>query len=330
MASIKTRILVISDTHGDDLIHRPITGTYDVAIHCGDLTEESKLEEFRTSLNAMLAIQAPLKLIIAGNHDLSLDPPVLANKLADNTTAEDADLVKRTYGDFGEARALFETDAAKAGGVVFLDEGNHTFSLANGASLLVYASPYTASKACTWGFQYRPSADGVDHTWDIKPNTDIVITHSPPHGVLDYTEHKTRAGSPSLFAAIAQAKPKMHCFGHIHEAWGAKVVGWRSTDTDNTESELVSALPTHFTAIDNDRSNLIESLASLRVGKFDTPDSAAEKAARRKCYDDQGCCTVTQCLENDQTLFVNAAIEGPVEGAQQHPWVVELDSPASV
>ncbi|KAM0707775.1 hypothetical protein Q7P35_004424 [Cladosporium inversicolor] len=330
MASIKTRILIISDTHGEDIIHKPITGTYDVAIHCGDLNEESKLDEFRVSLNTMLHIQAPLKLIIAGNHDFSLDPPVLANKLADNTTAEDADLVKCTYGDFGEARTMFESEAAKVAGVVYLDEGNPTFSLANGASLSVYASPYTASKACTWGFQYRPSADGNDHAWDIKPNTDIVITHSPPHGVLDDTEHKTRAGSPSLFAAIAQAKPKMHCFGHIHEAWGAKVVGWRPTDTDNTKSELGSALPTHFTAIDNDRSNLIESLASLRVGKFDTPDSVAKKDARRKRYDDQGCCAVTQRLENDQNLFVNAAIEGRVEGAQQHPWVAELDLPASV
>jgi predicted phosphodiesterase len=148
MASIKTRVLVLSDTHGDDLIHKP-TGTYDVAIHCGDLTEESKLDEFRVALDTMLSIQAPLKLIIAGNHDFSMDVPVLANKLADNTTAEDADLVKRTYGDFGEARALFETDAAKAAGVRFLDEGNYTFDLANGASLSIYASPYTASKACT-------------------------------------------------------------------------------------------------------------------------------------------------------------------------------------
>jgi predicted phosphodiesterase len=80
MASIKTRVLVISDTHGDDLIHKSIAGTYDVAIHCGDLTEESKLDEFRVSLNMMLGIQAPLKLIIAGNHDFSLDTPVLANK----------------------------------------------------------------------------------------------------------------------------------------------------------------------------------------------------------------------------------------------------------
>ena len=327
MAFIKSRIPVISDTHGDDLIHKPTTGTYDVAIHCGDLTEESKLDEFRASLNTMLAIKAPLKLIIAGNHDFSLDPPVLATKLADNTTASDADLIKRTYGASGEARALFDSDLAKAAGVVFLDEGNRTFTLANGASLAVYASPYTASKTCTWGFQYRPSDD---HAWDIKPNTDIAITHSPPHGVLDYTDSKTRAGSPSLFAAVAKAKPKMHCFGHIHEAWGAKVVGWRPRDTENTETEFGSAaLLTHFTAIDNDRSTLIESLASLRSGKFDTAESSAEKAARRERYDEHGCCTVAQALENDQTLFVNAAVEGPSEGVQQWPWAVELELPAS-
>jgi Icc-related predicted phosphoesterase len=316
MASIKTRILIVSDTHGDDLIHKP-TGTYDVAIHCGDLTEESKLDEFRVSLNMMLAIQAPLKLIIAGNHDFSMDIPVLANKLADNTTAEDSDLVKRTYGDPGEVRAMFETDATKAAGVVLLDEGNHSFKLANGATLSVYASPYTASKAWTWGFQYQPSDE---HAWDIKPNTDVVITHSPPHGVLDYTSNKTRAGSPSLFAAVAKAKPKMHCFGHIHEAWGAKVVGWRQTETEN---------PTHFTAIDNDRSILVESITSLSIGKFDTLESSAEKVAKRERYDRQGYCIVAQGLENDQTLFVNAAIEGPSEGVQQHPWVVELDLPAS-
>lgn len=314
---INTSVLIISDTHGDDLIHKPSGSSYDVAIHCGDLTEESKLSEFKTSLDTMLAIQAPLKLVIAGNHDFSMDIPVFANKLTDNITAEDASLVKSTYGDFGEARAMFETEATKAAGIVFLDEGNHTFQLANGASLSVYASPYTASKSCTWGFQYRPSAE---HTWDIKPNTDIVITHSPPHGVLDYTEHKTRAGSLSLFAAVAQAKPKMHCFGHIHEAWGAKLVAWRETFGESLS---------HFTAIDNDRSAPVESLASLRAGKFDTPEITSEKTARREKYNAQGCCAVTQPLEHDQTLFVNAAIEGPSEGVQQHPWVVELDLPRS-
>lgn len=313
-STIRTRFLIISDTHGEDLMHKP-TGDFDVAMHCGDLTEESKIDEFKTSLNIMLETKASLKLVIAGNHDFTMDIPRFKNKLTDHITATDAGLVKSTYGDFGEARALFETEATKAAGVVFLDEGNHSFQLANGASLSVYASPYTASKSCTWGFQYRPTAE---HAWDIEQGTDIVITHSPPHGVLDYTGNKTRAGSPSLFAAVAHAKPKMHCFGHIHEAWGAKVVAWRETLTET---------PSHLTDIDNDRSELVESVASLRTTKFDTPESYGEKAARREKYDEQGCCTITQPLDHNQTLFVNAAIEGPADGLQQHPWVVELDLP---
>lgn len=313
-STIKTRFLIVSDTHGDDLLHEP-TGAFDVAIHCGDLTDESKLSEFRASIDLMLRIHAPLKLIIAGNHDFSLDTPVFRDKLTDNIKLEDAALVRSTYGDFGEARAMFETEATKAAGIVFLDEGNRDFHLANGASLSVFASPYTASKACTWGFQYRPSDE---HAWDIRPNTDVVITHAPPLGILDYASSKTRAGSPSLFAAVARAKPKMHCFGHIHEAWGAKVVAWRET---------LSEKPSHFTDIDNDRSGLIESRATLRAGKFDTPEIVSEKNAKRERCEKQGYCEVTQALESGQTVFVNAAIEGPCEGLQQHPWVIELDLP---
>ncbi|KAL1583246.1 hypothetical protein WHR41_07871 [Cladosporium halotolerans] len=314
---VSTRFLIISDTHGDDLIHKP-AGKFDVAIHCGDLTEESKLEEFKTSLNLMLEIDAPLKLVIAGNHDFSMDAPILLDKLKDHTTSEDAALVKKVYGDAGEARALFETDKCKAAGLVFLDEGTYTFTLANGACLSVYASPYTASSSCTWGFQYRSKEE---HGWIIPPDTDVVITHSPPKGVLDYTDSRNRAGSPSLFAAIARVKPKMHCFGHIHEAWGAKLVAWRET---------LSEAPSHFTDIDNDRSSPIESLAGLRVRKFDAPGVIAEKKAKVEEYDLQGCCEIRERVDPGKTLFVNAAIEGPEEGVQQHPWVVEIDLPRSI
>lgn len=225
--------------------------------------------------------------------------------------------VKRVYGDFGEARSLFSSDAAKAAGVVFLDEGTHHFKLENGAALSVYASPYTASKSPTWGFQYSPSSE---HTWAIEPSIDIVITHSPPKGVLDYTDARTRAGSASLFAAVARAKPRLHCFGHIHEAWGAKVVGWRKS---------LSEEPSHFTDIDNERSAVVESLSGLREGKFDTPERLAEKKAKLEQYDRGGSCKFAGALSCDQTLFVNAAIEGPEEKKQQHPWFVELELPRS-
>jgi hypothetical protein len=221
----------------------------------------------------MLEINAPLKLVIAGNHDFSVDTPVFQEKMPDNTTSLFADLVRDTYGNIGEARALFETDAAKAAGSVFLDEGNHSCKLDNGASLSVYASPYTASKSCTWGFQYHPAQE---HIWNTKSNTDVVITHSPPKGVLGYTDAKPRAGSASLFAAVARARPNVHCFRHIHEAWGAKAVVWRKTTSDE---------PSHFVDIDNDLSIAVESLRSLYPGKFDTPEIVTEKIARREMYD---------------------------------------------
>jgi len=130
----------------------------------------------------------------------------------------DSDLVEREYGHFGEARALFEMEDAKAANIVFLDEGTHRFTLANGASLTVYASPYTPSVS-DWGFQYHPQEG---HDWAIGSEVDVVVTHGPPKGVLDYTDSRQRAGSDSLFAAVARAKPQMHCFGHVHEGWGSE------------------------------------------------------------------------------------------------------------
>lgn len=52
----------------------------DVAIHCGDLTEESKLEEYRASIQLLKDIHAPLKLVIAGNHDFTMDIPAFRKK----------------------------------------------------------------------------------------------------------------------------------------------------------------------------------------------------------------------------------------------------------
>ncbi|KAI0133555.1 hypothetical protein BJ170DRAFT_606663 [Xylariales sp. AK1849] len=59
---------------------------------------------------------------------------------------------------------------------------------------------------------------------------------------MDYTDSKQRAGCPHLFGAIRRAKPLLHCFGHIHEGWGSKLVTWR---------DKISERPSHFTDIDN-------------------------------------------------------------------------------
>jgi len=82
--TVQTRLLIMSDTHGVDFAseNRPLQHV-DVALHCGDLTDGSKLEEFQTTLRMLKMINAPLKLVIAGNHDFTMDSTAFEAKVAE-------------------------------------------------------------------------------------------------------------------------------------------------------------------------------------------------------------------------------------------------------
>ena len=317
---VRTRFFILSDTHGIEFERedRPLHHA-DVAIHCGDLTEESTLEEYRASLRLLMDIQAPLKLVIAGNHDFTMDIPVFREKIAHARAPLDPELVRKVYGDYGDARQLFED--ARSAGIIFLDEGSHRFTLENGTILTVYASPYTPSFG-DWGFQYDPSQG---HTFEILEGVDLVITHGPPKGIMDYTISKQRAGCPDLFEAIARARPRLHCFGHIHEGWGARKVTWRKQLTEK---------PSHFTDIDNDKSTTVAKLSEFDHSRFDTPEVREEKSKNERYYRRQRCYATAHCIGDEnsleygaQTLFVNAAIQSIGGQHLQLPWLVELELP---
>lgn len=58
---------------------------------------------------------------------------------------------------------------------------------------------------------------------DIPGNTDVVISHQPPKGILDITDYGNGLeshGSEKLFHRIMQIKPVLHLFGHEHSASG--------------------------------------------------------------------------------------------------------------
>lgn len=319
---IRTRFLVLSDTHAGrvGVPDLPV----DVAIHCGDLTDESKMDEFRTSLELLQTINAPLKLVIAGNHDFTLDIPAFRKIIAGADSSITPEEIKRAYGDFGDAEQLLVE--ASRNGIVFLGEGIHHFNLQNGASLTVYASPFTPSKEAGGGFQFRR---GEYHDFNIGDGraVDVVITHGPPKGVLDFTDSRERGGCEHLFAAIARARPRLHCFGHIHEGWGAKLVAWRDHPGEN---------PTHFTDIDNGSSVLLDSLSTIGPGKWDTPETILEKEARKRAFMMDGYRSTSHCALDEhplelgrKTLFVNAAIEALDKEETQLPWVVDIELPAS-
>ncbi|KAL2681061.1 hypothetical protein Neosp_008664 [[Neocosmospora] mangrovei] len=316
---IKTRFLILSDTHAlqfqaDRKPHPPA----DVAIHCGDLTGDSKLHDFKQAIELLQEIDAPLKIVIAGNHDFSLDDSAFKQKIAEANRLAQEDLegsVKAEYGDYGDARRLFDPHED----IVLLEEGSHQFKLDNGALLRVYASPYTPTtgNSSDWGFQYSGA-----HEFAIEKGTDIVVTHGPPHGIMDMTTERERIGCPQLFASVARAQPKLHCFGHVHSSWGAKLVAWRPTISDK---------PSHFSDVDNGKSMVVENLSRLKGSKFESAEAKVARQEAAERYRSQRCCQTSHCegddrpLSPEETLFVNAAVMGTDEELSQYPWLVDIE-----
>jgi hypothetical protein len=276
----------------------------DVVVHCGDLTQHSKLHEFEETIQLLKNTNAPLKLMIAGNHDFTLDEPVFRKKVAEASRLSGSSLedeIGKDFGDYGAARQLLQQ--AQDQGITYINEGSYQFSLDNGARLNVYASPYTPSYGGEWGFQY----DGT-HNFNIPADTDLVITHGPPLGIMDKPIGQSRIGCPQLFGAVAKAQPRLHCFGHIHDGWGAKLVSWRSR---------ISEPPSHFVDIDNEASLIVESLARLQGPRL-------EQYNTKKCYAISHCHEDENPLGPGRTLFVNAAVKGD-DGLNQLPWLVSID-----
>jgi len=145
-AHVKTRFLVISDTHSASPSHnvansnvsfRPPLPKADVLLHCGDLTMIGHLDEYDKTLDMLENINADLKLIIAGNHDITLDEEYYVRK---------GPHMHRSGYDRGlpaKARNMWKGERARKAGVTYLEEGTHQFKLPNGANLRVYTSTAT-------------------------------------------------------------------------------------------------------------------------------------------------------------------------------------------
>lgn len=50
----------------------------------------------------------------------------------------------------------------------------------------------------------------------------ILVSHIPPHGILDHTDRDGSIGSKEVLKLIKKAKPLYCLFGHVHEEFGIK------------------------------------------------------------------------------------------------------------
>jgi Icc-related predicted phosphoesterase len=70
----------------------------------------------------------------------------------------------------------------------------------------------------------------------IPDDTDILITHSPPLGILDVVQRwpdmkMENCGSGHLRTHVERIKPKLHVFGHIHEGYGKLLLKHQGPNT---------------------------------------------------------------------------------------------------
>ncbi|KAH9868501.1 hypothetical protein J1614_007573 [Plenodomus biglobosus] len=293
------RFLIMSDTHGADL---PATlPVCNVLLHCGDITEDGSPESITKALKDISKIPAELKLVIAGNHEISLDEKYY---LGEGGKEADVDAAKSFV-------SPDKTSLAYRSGITFLTEGTHEFTLSSGSSFSIYASPYTPAYGAS-GFQYSTNEDRynlptVTPSWAqnvstetsrIPENVDIIMTHGPPKYILDSTEDGRSAGCEHLRRAIERVKPRVACFGHVHRGYGAQRIEFDGKV--NVKDDSDSIVP----------------LAKEWVGK---------NQAKRKGFASLSLGSLEAYHESKQTLCINAAMEGAKGQLENAPWVVDLN-----
>lgn len=191
------RIVAISDTHG--MHHRmfhPIPDG-DVLIHCGDMTGHGSLPEVSAVARWLGDQPHKHKIAIAGNHDGACE--------------SDAGVVSMFFRECG---VLYLCDnAVELDGVKF------------------WGAPWTPN-FCDWYFMPKRNSPELKAKWDLIPDdTQVLITHGPPHGILDaYVEPRyiERAGAEHVGCELLRLRVaqlpilRIHVFGHIHEGYGSE------------------------------------------------------------------------------------------------------------
>lgn len=189
------KILSFSDTHEfhNKLI---IPKDIDVVICCGDFTNSAgKNNKYETEnfLSWFNKLENKYKILIAGNHEAFFEYK-FQKSLNNEETIKD--YLKKNYPN-----------------IIYLQD----------ESIIIEKIKFYGTPWCPLFYSYsfmKEDKNLKDIFSKIDNDTNVLITHTPAYGVLDYT-NGCLAGSFSLFEKIKTLKDlKYHFFGHIHENSG--------------------------------------------------------------------------------------------------------------
>ncbi len=202
------KITFFSDTHNR---HKKIKfNGGDVLVFCGDLTHRGELSQVKDFSHFVKNLDYQYKIVIAGNHDFCFDDERKA-------TAEE----------------YFSDD-----GLIYLNDSGLDID-----GIKFWGSPIQPWFH-DWAFN-RTRGVEIKRHWDLIPtDTDVLITHGPPFGILDLCFHGERVGCNDLLEAVMKIKPKIHAFGHIHEGHGTlKIDNTLFVNACNLDEKYLPAYP---------------------------------------------------------------------------------------
>ena len=184
------KIVCIADTHGLhwDLLDLPIG---DVLVIAGDVTNVGDPKDL-ISFNRWIGTHPhPHKLIVPGNHDFC----------------------------FEENYGLCEDICTEA--KILLDSA---FTI---EGVNFYGTPQQPH-FYSWAFNIKQREKRKEYFDRIPKNTDVLITHAPPYGILDKINENSKdsLGDVALQERINELPNlKLNVFGHIHGGYGRVKIG---------------------------------------------------------------------------------------------------------
>lgn len=163
----------------------------DVLVHAGDLTNMGKLPELREACDWLRSQRDRFKHIVCvgGNHDWGCEA-----------------FLKQGHEAILRSDFFYDIHYLRDSEVII-------------NSCKFYGSPWQP-EFCDWAFNLARGGNKLKETWaQIPDDTDVLITHGPPMGILDHVGNE-RVGCNHLRVALDRVQPRVHVFGHIHNAYG--------------------------------------------------------------------------------------------------------------
>lgn len=178
-----------------------------VLIHSGDCTNMGTDEEIKDFLRWFCDLEMfDKKIFIAGNHDFGFEN---INKIPYHSN------------QIPEVVKMLDPKVLEKHNVVYLEDNSYVFnSVTLKRKIKFYGSPWQP-EFFNWAFNLPINGNELKSKWkQIPKDTDVLITHGPPFGLLDLTPDFISVGCSLLRDRIFDVQPLLHNFGHIHNSYG--------------------------------------------------------------------------------------------------------------